>query len=591
MNVDKAYLNKKNEFLNKYDFNLLNQDNINSKHDHNANYLDMKNNQNNGDKNNSNNHIIAENAINMYLSNESKEKQNENISNNKFLLLNNSKTTLKNKAKDSFDKNNNNNNNSNNINKEDEKKILDIIPCLLDNQTKLSELTYLEETFNKIGYRRYQIICIIISLICITSYGINLTIYASMVIPIKTLFKLTHFELSLISSMLYIGTGFGHFVTGFVTKSFTRRHTVIFLLFIISLLSFFIGFLNGKYSFALFRLLIGMGIGTLLPLVVNNLLEFLPLFYKGLFIMIAFLGVYLGQLIPNFLMFKFIPELNEKNVGIVQVISSTVSFVALILAYFLFENSPISLVIKKEYTNALLLIEKMDYKNAYTLEKKKMLLNEMASKFCIKGKNNYLKSLFEPKFKKTSILLTIIWLINSILFFGPAIIVSITIDKLGISIDKKTIILNQISIILIGISGFLIGGFISEIKSIGRLKTIMLGYLFLILFVYLTIIIPEKFTIFYGLAYASIPLFYFMTMIYTAEFFPSRLRDLALGFFYSINKIGGLISQFLFIILAQLNINFPFYVIIILSVVNIVCLMLLDFETLEKGMDFMEKLD
>ena len=93
------------------------------------------------------------------------------------------------------------------------------------------------------------------------------------------------------------------------------------------------------------------------------------------------------------------------------------------------------------------------------------------------------------------------------------------------------------------------------------------------------------------MAYAAIPLFYFMTTIYTAEFFPCRLRDLALGFFYFINKIGGLGSQFLFIHLAQINTNLPFYAIIFMGLLNIVFLSLMPYETLDKGMDFMEKIE
>lgn len=451
--------------------------------------------------------------------------------------------------------------------------------------------TLLEETLNRIGYKKYQIVCIAISLICITAYGINLTIYASMVIPFKKFFKLTDFELSAISSMLYVGTALGHLVTGFITKTFTRRQTVIFLLAFISVLSFAIGFVTEKHVFALFRLGIGLGIGTLLPLVINTLSEFLPLYNKGFFIMFAFTGVYLGQLIPNFFMLELNPELSEKNVGLVQIISSAFCVLALILAIFLFEDSPISLVIKKDYHKALALIEAMDHKNTYTREKQVMLLTEMTKKFSIEGKEKKISSLYEGKFRKSAILLGFVWLINSILFFGPAIIVSITIDKLGITLDKKTIIENQLKIILIGLIGFYVGGFISEFKFMGRLRTIMLGFLLLILFVFLTILLPQKFSLFYGMAYAAIPMFYFLTPIYTAEFFPSRLRDFGLGYFYFINKIGGLASQFLFMHLAQIDVNFPFYAIIALSVINIGFFALMPYETLDKGMDFMEKVE
>jgi len=307
--------------------------------------------------------------------------------------------------------------------------------------------------------------------------------------------------------------------------------------------------------------------------------------------MVSFTGVYLGQIIPNLLMLELNPELSEKNVGLVQIISSAFCVLALILAVFLFKDSPISLVIKGEYFKAIDLIEDMDHKNHYTQEKRVMLETEMRKKFSDKDKAKSLHSLFEGKFRKSALLLAPIWLINSILFFGPAIIVSMTIDKLGISLDKKTIIENQIKIILIGLLGFYVAGFISEFKFMGRLRTIMLGFFLLSFFVFLTILMPSKFTLFYGMAYSAIPMFYFMTPIYTAEFFPSKLRDLGIGFFYFINKIGGLGSQFLFMGLAKIDVNFPFYAIIILSALNVIFLALLPYETLDKGMDFMDKIE
>ena len=451
-------------------------------------------------------------------------------------------------------------------------------------------MTLLEETLVRIGYGKYQIISIFISIICISAYGINITIFASMVLPIKQYFKLNDFELSFMSSLLYIGTAMGHLVTGFITKTF-RRETVIFLLAFVSVLCFLIGLIKNKELFGILRLFIGFGVGTLLPLVINTLTEFLPIYMKGFYLMMAFSGVYIGQLIPNLLMIEFIPNLDEKNVGLVFMISSLVPLSALILSFFLFEDSPISLVIKNRTQKALALINKMDKSNFYTIEKQKMLINEMRNKFSIEGKEKNLSCLFEDKYQKSTILLSFIWFINSILFFGPAIIVSITIDKLGYTVDKQTIIIKQAKIIIIGLIGFFIGGYLSEFKFLGRLRTIMLGYILLIIFTILSMLFQQHFSLFYGFAYASIPIFYFGITIYTAEFYPCRLRDLGVGYMYFLNKMGGLGSQFLFIHLASWNVNFPFYAIILLSVMNIVFLSLMPFETLNKGMDFMEKIE
>lgn len=449
----------------------------------------------------------------------------------------------------------------------------------------------LELTINCIGYGRYQVICMIVSLFCFAAYGINLTIFASMAIPMQKFFKLSDFQLSIISSMLYLGTSLGHLVTGFITKRFTRRQTVICLLCLISIFSFFIGFIKNLLIFSFFRIIIGFGIGTLMPLVINTLNEFLPNYNKAFFLMLTLTGVYLGQLFPNFLMYIFIPELDEKNVDLVQKISAMVALIALFFSLFLFEDSPISLVIQGENEKALKLIQKMDQKLLYTEEKKQQLFIEMKNKFSIEDKEKSLSALFASKYRKSTILLIFIWFINSILFFGPAIIVSLTIDKLGISLDKKSIIVNQIKIIAIGLLGFLVGGYLSEFKLIGRLRTIMLGFFLLMIFVFLTILIPKHFSIFYGIAYSATPLFYFMTPIYTAEFYPSRLRDLGLGFLYFLNKIGGLSSQFIFIHLAEINTNLPFYAIILLSGLNIIFIALMPYETLNKNMDFMESWD
>ena len=67
---------------------------------------------------------------------------------------------------------------------------------------------------------------------------------------------------------------------------------------------------------------------------------------------------------------------------------------------------------------------------------------------------------------------------------------------------------------------------------------------------------------------------------YTSIFYPTKLRDTAVGFFYSLNRLGGFLSQFIFLGLFEITTMLPYDITIIyyLFIIILISLLLLKYD-------------
>ena len=72
---------------------------------------------------------------------------------------------------------------------------------------------------------------------------------------------------------------------------------------------------------------------------------------------------------------------------------------------------------------------------------------------------------------------------------------------------------------------------------------------------------------------------------YTSSFYPTKIRDSALGFFYACTRIGGFLSQFFFLWLFNLVIMLPYYLMLVLSLGCLVCVLFLKKEMSGQALD------
>ena len=125
--------------------------------------------------------------------------------------------------------------------------------------------------------------------------------------------------------------------------------------------------------------------------------------------------------------------------------------------------------------------------------------------------------------------------IVSILFYGPILIYSPTIKTLmGDSENNIGIIISGIISALVCSILILVCGFVSEVKNIGLKKTTLFCYAFGILFSILMLSFMKDFEYWMSSYLAITGAGFNVTLTIASTVYPTKIRDFALGFLYSI---------------------------------------------------------
>lgn len=244
---------------------------------------------------------------------------------------------------------------------------------------------------------------------------------------------------------------------------------------------------------------------------------------------------------------------------------------------------------KKEDVKLLIKYKELDNKEVDEVNYKERLINNSNN---INTKDplvsnsstlNDLNVIFSGRYKLSSYLISIICITSAIIFYGPLLITSITIIAINKTSNNSQpisdIILGNINIAFALIISNPIGGALSELKFLGRKHTILICYIPCLIANILIIIYPSI----YEACQTIILLFgnisYNLFIIYFTELYPSKLRDSAVSYFFSLNRFGGCISQLVFLYLFNLGLFIPYYVLTAIISVTIICVFMLPYNT------------
>jgi MFS family permease len=124
-----------------------------------------------------------------------------------------------------------------------------------------------------------------------------------------------------------------------------------------------------------------------------------------------------------------------------------------------------------------------------------------------------------------------------------------------------------------------------EIPFLGRIRSTSAFYLLGLISMFLGVIFPNYFEVFAGIFNFSISAAFNTSTAYSSEIYPTKLRDIALGFLYFSTRVGGILSQFIFLALYHWDMWLPFYVLLILLAMNILFMSLLPYDTYGQRLD------
>jgi MFS family permease len=458
----------------------------------------------------------------------------------------------------------------------------------MNDTTKHNEKSekLLDHIIDKYGYgpitwKTFTVVFFIISL-----EGFHLTFFGNMIIPLKQHYSMNDSHVQWVSSFFFLAVGIGSYSAGYVAERFKRMNILYATQMTLAVAHFFMGIGNNMIVFALLRVVIGYCIGVAVPISLNLLTEYLPIHFRSILLTGAWMGFVFGQLYNLVLLLLFMPNYEVESFSTTIFVSSSLSILLFFLTFFLVRDSPRNLLLTGEVNEAIDILEHLNG-GKLTQEQKDEIIAETFSGANLEFKAS-IKEIFHHDLKKTSILLIFIWLINSLLTYGPILISSLTIKELDLEqhdSKNRDIILQQIIIVIISSPSNVLGGFFSEIPILGRNKTVILSFIFAILFNILTIVNNHNYEFHFGMYLFFTSIGFNVNTTYSCEIYPTRVRDIAIGFLFFCTRVGGFISQIIFIAFNNLGMWIPYYASTALCCVNIALVFILPVETYDRPLD------
>lgn len=444
----------------------------------------------------------------------------------------------------------------------------------------LNEIDYsINKTFGKVQLKIFTFTFLIILL-----NGLQMSALSAMLIPLEKYYGIQLSSLIKISLIFYLGFGIGSYGTAFLVKYKNRRFNVFLFLSVILFLNLTIGLIKSIVVFSICRLLVGFSIGVLVTMSNNLLCEYLPTRFRSFFLVIVWIGQPIGQMIPNLIMLFLMPEYDAEKIKMILTLFSLVTVIVIISSYYLFQDSPRKLILTGHEDRAIEIIETLN-NTVINEHERKRIISEVKDG-ANKNMNENIKNLFNQKYFLTTVILSIMWILTHSCSYGLNIILSLVYNELGIEEDvtHDKVLMKVICTRLIHIPGYFIAGLLSEVRFLGRRKTMSIGYILMIFSLFLCVSLSE-FHIWFGVYMMFQLIALSVCGSYTVEIYPTNVRELATGYLMFISRIGCCISQFFYTSLFKVDLFLPYYFTSGLMMLCLIASFMLPYETIGKALD------
>lgn len=467
-----------------------------------------------------------------------------------------------------------------------------------ENTPKNKVLPLIDQLMNQAGYTKYQWMIIFFTNLVLFVDGMHMTMFNSMFLPLQDYFNLSQYQVSIVSSTMFLSVAVGSLLSNIDIISRNRKNTIIASMFAIFIFNFTLSLSNTLWLFIVLRGGIGVCIGLLMPLSNNLLCEFLPMKLRSFFLVVTGVSFGLGAMFLSLVMYQVMPNLEKEEVSKVMLYTSVpVGIFSFIFLFFL-KESPRHLLLNNKQEQGFEMLSNMTY-TMLTQEQKATIMRQ------IRKSNNtpkgHLRSIFNREYVLITIILISIWMTNAFIAYGGSFSLTLTIKRLEslniinnkqTSIDENqnishnsSIIRKQILIYLIGLPGNFIAGAMTETKTFGRKMTIFTGFFLITLFTVIGTFNQSNFPIFTGLAGMFLSLSFSVAGSYSCEVYNTKVRNTALGILYCCMRISGFASQYLAVLLFNLHYLGPYYAIATMSFVAMVLTYMLPYDTYGKPLD------
>jgi len=441
----------------------------------------------------------------------------------------------------------------------------------------------LDQIININGYGNKQI-SLIITVICFKIFeGSQLLLFSNIFIPFMEYYEISNFATTFISSIMFFSFPVGSLLSSKLAKYFGRVQAFMACSISIVVLIILSAIIHNYIAFMIFRFLLGFLIGTANAIILGIYSEYLPIKLRSFFISVSVGCVLIGGgIYLNMVLAFFMPALQIEGLKNVLFALALMPIICIIICYYNLNDSPRHLLNSEQNEEAFEIIESMcEIKLSPEIKKRILTQQAEASHNKLEG----MRSLFNDNYFKISTKLTLNWVINGFLLYGSFVIVSLVLRDISPEATNETILHKLFIISVISLPGQIAAGTLSEIKYFGRRNTIRLGFLIIAVSYLLGVIFYNHLEYFVGIGGFGYCLSWNINISFTCEIYPTKIRDAALGYFYSINRIAALFTHYIVAFLYYFGSLGPFAVCSLLSLLGFIITSNITIETHGKGLD------
>ena len=456
-------------------------------------------------------------------------------------------------------------------------------------------------------FTKYPIFITISIFISFISNGFVVNIFNLIIIPTKQYFKASDFIIEIMAGILFIGLAIGSGLASFLSEKFGRAKVIKCFSGIMCVTYFISTIFFNITTFLLSRIILGISVGVIEPLIFNTFGEYLPSKIRGFLLMNSWLFYTLAVFLENIIALFVNPYLESEHLKEYLIILNIFFILSCFINFIMLNDSPRNLIVKSIHSNtfyeretkineAIKILNNMNKSPLSEIDEQK-LINELYNS----STNNAnispsFKELFSEKYLKTTYIGIFIFFVYSCGYFGFYIISTLTLEILNkkeneiINDENKNsnrdIIISQIYIAFFDLLGSFVGGSLAEIKYIGRKGVIWIFMLLSAITLIPSCFSVTSYNIFFTISITSGAIYGDMLITYISEIFPTKLRDVSSSFFLTSHRISGFISQFLFLALFKINYKIPFYFGSLLNIIGVLTIFRLPYEYTGKPLDY-----
>jgi MFS family permease len=217
----------------------------------------------------------------------------------------------------------------------------------------------IDDLINDAGYTFFTIKNVLIQTIILVMHGIHMTLFSSLIIPLKSSFQIPDRGIQIVSSVFFAGIGIGSLFTAILSKKWSRPLLINIFIGIVFLCTIIMAFFLNFIFFGILRFIIGVFLGLMIPLSFNIVTECLPLKNRALVLTGIWTGFSLGFVLIYLIMLLAMPQLEASGLTATILYIALIELIVFVTSVLFMDDSPRNLILRDEENKAFKIIEKI----------------------------------------------------------------------------------------------------------------------------------------------------------------------------------------------------------------------------------------